>query len=382
MAINSSETISPKKFPMGEVIVKEGSSLSKGMVVVLKGNAGVYKNYKSAVETCVKVIGPGSFHCEQSLFLDSAQTETLVALTQEVLAFIITRENVKEFFRDYTDTALSVAENICRRLSEADAELGKLRKTDSDAPSGKSKLFPEGHGSYTLGLMNSNEQLVYCTKATCPLCGHVFDNLGVFMSRLRQQGTDPDSRVRYKDAEPLYYEITTCPNCLFSVDYHSFADTSVKLADKINQLVGKYKLDTRIQTGRDRDTFAVFAGYYLALLCTPVLFADYQLTAGGLWHKVSRLYADCKDEKMELYAAKQSLENYQYAYTNFNISEKQTQQVCYVIGELNFRLGNLDEAKNYFYMVKTSPSVTELLKRRSDNRIEDVREYAKAHGKE
>ncbi|MDR0222020.1 MAG: DUF2225 domain-containing protein [Oscillospiraceae bacterium] len=376
MANTNSEAINTKKFSLGDVVVKEGASSPKEMVVVLKGNVGVYKNYKSANEACLKVIGPGSFHCEQSLFSDGEQTETLVALT-EVVAFIVTRENVREFFRNYTDTAISITESICRRLAEDTVILDKQRKTESGVPSGKSKLFPDGHGSYVLPLSNSNEQLVYCVKATCPLCGYTFDNLGIFMSRLRPKETDPDSRVRYKDAEPLYYEITTCPNCLFSVDFRSFADTPAKLADKINQRVGAYKLETRIQTGRDRDTFAVFAGYYLALLCAPEIYPDYQLTAGSLWHKVSRLYGDCGDANLENYAAGQSLENYRYAYLNFDISEKQTQQVCYVMGELNLKLGDVDEAKNYFYMVKTNPAVTEVMKRRADIRIDAIRESAR-----
>lgn len=379
MINNNLQSMNLKEFPLGAVIVQEGVSSPKVMVIVLKGNVGVYKNYKLSSEVFKKVIGPGSFHGEHSLFLNHEQTESLVALTS-VVVLLVNKKNVNEFFSSHTDMALTIVENICERLAKTTAILEKQQQESKTAvASGISKLFPEKHGSYVLPLSNSNEELIYCIKVTCPLCKHTFDNLGTMMSRLKRSSSDVDMRIRYKDAEPLYYEIVTCPNCFFSADYHSFPDVSGKFSDDVNQKVGPYKLEICIQTGRDRDTFSVFSGYYLALLCAPIIFSDYQLIIANLWLKISRLYNDCKDIEMEKYASRQALENYQYAYSNLRISEKQYQQVCYLIGELNCKLGDLEAAKNFLYIVKRHPSATDVMKRQADKRIDEIRELAKAN---
>jgi uncharacterized protein (DUF2225 family) len=374
-------TVTERELSLGDIVVKEGDA-SKEMVVVLKGNVGVYKDYKGKNEVCVNVMTQGGYYGEQSLFAGREQSNTIVALT-EAAVFVINPENLKEFLRVHTDLAVTIFEDVCKRFAEASAILEKQQRLErnTEVASGKSPLFPEGHGSYILPLTNENEKLVFCVKATCPLCGQTFDNLGIFASRLRQKNTEADSRVRYDGVEPLYYEITTCPNCLFSADFRSFAETSKKAADAVGKKVAVYKLETQIKTGRDRDTFTVFAGYFLALLCSQALYpSDYQLTAGSLWHKISRLYSDCNDEKMEQFAAQQAFDNFNHAYSNLFITESQSQQICYSMGELSFKLGNIDAAKNYFFTIKTNPNATPLMKRKADQRIYELREMTRLSG--
>lgn len=366
-----------RTFPMGAVVIQEGAASPKEMILLLQGNIGVYKNYRMQNEMQLRVIGQGSFHSEMSLFLNQDQGETLVALTN-VLILVINRRNVKEFFTSQPDMAFNIVEGICKKLSEANAELQKLRPAEAQAASRRSALFPDGHGSYTLPLTNQNTEVLYPTKTACPLCGHTFDGLGVIQSKLRLEKTDADLRVRYKDFEPLYYEIITCPNCFFSASSNSFDGVSKRFMDGVNQAVGPYKLEMYIRTGTARDTFTVFAGYYLALLCAPVVFDDYQLITANLWLKISRLYQDCNEEALYQYASEKALEDYRYAYQNLHISEKQTQQVCYMIGDLYFRTGDLDAARNFFFMAKTNKEGSNVMKRQADLRLEEIREIMKA----
>jgi uncharacterized protein (DUF2225 family) len=358
---------------MGAVIIQEGADSPKDMVLVLQGNIGVYKHYRLNNEVQLKVIGQGSFHGELSLFQGHEQGETLIALTK-VIVLVINRKNVSEFFTRQPDMAFQIVEGICKKLAEANAELAKLGIGGEELePSRRSSLFPEGHGSYTLQLYNNTEG-VYAAKTTCPFCGFTFDNLMVLQSKLRVEKTDPDLRVRYKDMDPLYYEIATCPNCFFSAAAAQFEGVSRRFADAVNQKVGPYKLEMYIRTGTERDTFTVFAGFYLALLCAPVAFDDHQLITANLWLKISRLYKDCDEAKLHLYAVKKALEDYEYAYQNLKISEKQSQQLCYLMGDLYYQLGDLDRARNFFFTAKSNREGSAMMKRQADVRLEEIRE--------
>jgi uncharacterized protein (DUF2225 family) len=368
-----------KVFPMGAVVIQEGADSPKDMVLVLQGNIGVYKHYRLNNEVQLRVIGQGSFHGEMSLFQGHEQGETLVALTK-VIVLVISRKNVNEFFTRQPDMAFTIVEGICKKLAEKSTELAKYNSGGEESePSRRSSLFPDGHGSYTLNLYNNTEG-VYSAKVTCPLCGFTFDNLAVLQSKLRVEKTDPDLRVRYKDMEPLYYEITTCPNCFFSAAAAQFEGVSRRFAADVNQKVGPYKLEMYIRTGTERDTFTVFAGYYLALLCAPVAFDDHQLITANLWLKISRLYQDCSEAQLQLFAVEKALKDYNYAYQNLKISEKQSQQLCYIMGDLYCQLGDLDAARNFFFLAKSNKEGSALMKRQADMRLEEIRELKRSQG--
>ena len=63
-----------------------------------------------------------------------------------------------------------------------------------------------------------------------------------------------------------------------------------------------------------------------------------------------------------------------YAYQNIRIPASQDQQLCLVIAELNYKLGNLREARDFFFKVKISRGGVPLLKRQAENRLYEIRE--------
>ena len=364
------------RYPKGSVIAAANDPNIKNMFFILQGSAGVYKNFKLGDEVMLKVLNKGDFWGEFALFLNVDYRESLVALADTVV-LIITRRNLSEFLAAQPDVAVNIVENICRRLSVAETELLKLTGAHGKPEASRgSKIFPEGHGSYELPLTNENEVLQE-ESSTCPLCGHIFSILFLISSRLRLDRIDPDKRTRYKEIEPLYYEVITCPSCFYSAQSDRFSTVSKKLSDGVNKKIGPYKLDMYVKTGLERDTFTVFAGYYLAVLCAEVCFDQYQMIAAGLWQKISRLYQDAGDNNLLLYASQKSLDNYLYSYEHFNISPQHMPQYCYVIGDLYARTGDIENARKFFYMAKTNPAITQQLKRDADIRMEELKTLKK-----
>jgi hypothetical protein len=370
--MESLSALNINKYELGSVIVSEKSP--KGMVVILQGNVGVYKNHGMHDELFVKSVSDGSFYCERSLFMNQEHDVTLIALT-EVLAIIVTRNNVNEFYVKYPAVAFSITENIYKWLAEAHAAVKEAQPSIiNPGLSGKSPLFPEGHGNYTLQLTNDNKSVLSMTQSACPLCGRKFDTHYILMSKLRREKTDPDLRARYRETEPMYYNILSCPNCLFSAESASFTSAPKKYADEINNRLGQYRSSVKIKTGQERDTFTVFAGYYLALLCAPIAFDNHELTTAGLWLKISRLYEDCKDKKMYMYAVRQALDAYNHVYSNVRINDKQSQQVRFMLGDLYFKTADYDRARQFFYMIKSDKMAPATLMRPVEERLETIRE--------
>lgn len=365
-----------KKYVKGEVIVQEGSSTAQ-MFVLVSGSVGLYKNYQKFNQIDMGSIRTGECFGESTVFLDRLQSATMVALNDsEVMT--ITAKNAVDIFSKQPEIAYSVIGGLVKRLDAA------TRKTVQDEPaqtgqilSKGSSLFPQGHGSYSLPLMNGNSSAVYKQSSKCPLCGVAFDNLFVLTSRLKRESTDKDLRVHYAGVEPMYYDVISCPNCLYSAPSDKFPQASPKAAENINREMNKFLGDVEIKTGMERDTFTVFAGYYLALRSVPICFDEYQLITAALWQKLSRMYKDCGDENMYLTASMQAMQEYEHVYQKFYISEKQSQQICYILGDLYERLKDYDKARNYFFLAKSNREGTPAMKLEADKRLEDIKEKIK-----
>jgi len=110
------------------------------------------------------------------------------------------------------------------------------------------------------------------------------------------------------------------------------------------------------------------------LLCAPIAFDDHELITAGIWLELSRVYEDCKDKNMYVYAVNQTLDAYNYAYTQTRLTDSQSRQVCFLLGELNFKLGDYEQARQLFYKVKTDALASPALTRAAEDRFDDIRE--------
>jgi uncharacterized protein (DUF2225 family) len=246
--------------------------------------------------------------------------------------------------------------------------------------SGSSPLFPEEHGNYILAIDNSPSEFLFEETVKCPICGHQFPNLTVLISKLLQESKDDDHRIRYKGVEPIYYEAVTCPNCLYSAMTDLFKDIEVtrRMTESLREKMAPYVGAIEIRTGKDRDTFTVFASYYLAILGAPQCFYEHQRITARLWRNLGRIYDDCSDEQMMEYALQKSVDEYLYSYSHFDIEGKNMQQLCFVIGELKYKLGDLLKAREFLYAAMVNKEGNPVIKRQAEDRLETVKAMLKA----
>jgi hypothetical protein len=400
------------KFPAGTVFMREGDKTSEVMYIILKGTAELYTNFQKPNQRHVASLFAGGSVGEMSLFLKQEGTETAVA-ADEVLAFRVTHTSAYEFFRTQPKATFTLIQKLCSRLESLE---GSHEKPSGEAPNVPSRsehpapvsvsiavphgaaapsvpaqssppapraaepapvvteLFPEGHRSdYELPLNGQDLSIILSREQKCPMCGKTFKAPFPRESRLVKLGEDPDLRIRYKDFEPLYYSIVVCPQCWFSSTGASFSKGLSKRSDAVQEALSPYKGKFPLKTDAERDTFSIFAGYYLALRCAPAAYANSDMMRAVLWLYLERLYDDCGDGKMSLYAAGQSLKFYMEAYSKTDLSPNQLQRVCFTIGDLGYKTGDYATARRFLFEAKKNRDGSSDIRNMADMRLDDVK---------
>jgi uncharacterized protein (DUF2225 family) len=376
------------KYPQGTVL--DGTE----MHVLFQGEAGVVVS-RPGEHRLAGRLNSGDFFCEASLFLQSNEPFNVIALT-DIVTLPLRREDAMAFFSEEPAFAFELCRALCERLhggaaatpqSTGDApkpvspepqvngiaDAAQPAAVGSPVPSGPFPLFPEGYSDCSLPLNNADRDHLMEKSTTCPLCGQSFRYLAVRSSKLVLESTDSDMRPRYKEVEPLYYEVMTCPHCLYSALSDTFDKPGRPGPDFVREL-SAIKEGYPLHFGEEADADSVFAGYYLALHCAPHCFTKPHMTIAKLHLKLSRIYQDAGNSRMETFAAQEALDAYMYVYQNIDVPASQDQQLCLVIAELSFKLGRFREAKDFFFKVKVSRNGAPLLKRQAENRLYEIRE--------
>jgi uncharacterized protein len=403
---------SAKKYLQRAIIARE--NMGSEMNIILKGEVGVFYNYRKHGEKKISVLEPGDFFGESALFLDKGSPYTTIALT-DVIVLPINRNIAASFIRGEPETSYELMKAMCTKLDAISSAYEKLNGAPwlesepqpqaasaaqtlvepspaftapagavpasapipaavaQDNPSGVDfSLFPEGHMSFQLQLNSLDRNYLMERGYACPICKKEFLALAVRTSKLIEESTDSDMRHRYRGIEPLYYDVVTCPDCLYSAMTEAFSkpDTIKSGLSELKAIKSTCNFSFSLQMDSD----SVFAGYYLALYCAPKCFADHHLATAKLFLKLSRIYQDCGNQQMVESSAKQALDSYLYVYLNEQSGPTQDQQLCIIIGELYLKLNDTKNARDYFFKAKTNRNGVPLLKSQAENRLLHIRE--------
>ncbi|MCL2003838.1 MAG: DUF2225 domain-containing protein [Oscillospiraceae bacterium] len=234
-----------------------------------------------------------------------------------------------------------------------------------------SSIYPGGHkGGYQLKL---KEDSAYMSPGSfhCPICGGSFKALKIRDVKLIPLKVG-ELRTQYKDVEPLYYEITSCPNCRYSAQTPLFDKLLTSRKKMMREKLTPYI--PHLAPFSDAITSdAVFERYYLALLCYGTAFADRELMEAGIWLKLSNIYADAEDADMEAYAAGEAQKLYLAAFQTLRIPPMKFPSLNLRIGLLSVKIGDVRTARDFFYKVKIDPNSTRLQKDTADDAINDMK---------
>lgn len=401
-----------KKCPRGTIVTGDG--IGNILFVILKGEIGVYTNYRQPNAEIISTLGVGDLFADPGLLTDKKASYATVSLSDTVI-MSVEKTALTDFLKEEPELVFELLKDLFLRLDNANQsnrslliqygdkskqvqdkkepklDLTAVSKPETPINSDKAvtpapiissmeqrrdfMLFPSEHGTYKLPLEEHNLGALMNKSHVCPICKTGFDALTVRPSKLSVTSTDSDLRYHYKGIEPIYYEVLTCPNCLYSALPDVFGEPDKSKPDILHGLEPLKSSVGDLFTS-DKSTESIFAGFYLALHTAPISYIKYQMVAGKLLYKLSRVYQDVGDEALASSTAKRALDNYLYAYSNVGTSPSQEQQICVLIGELYLKQNDLKNAVSFLSKAKSCPGSSPVLKNHADNRIYEIRSMA------
>jgi len=166
--------------------------------------------------------------------------------------------------------------------------------------------------------------------------------------------SDTDFCGYYKSGvNPDFYVVRICPACGYS-----FSENGVKkLSDEEKAIyfdeIGKHWVSEYFHG--ERTIQQALMAYKRALMIAQLMKAEHRLVA-GLLHHIAWLYRYMEQEQDEQRFLQFALDKYIVVYENEENSEKNA-KLLYIIGELNKRTGQFNEAVKWFSRVVNDKSI-------------------------
>jgi uncharacterized protein (DUF2225 family) len=180
-------------------------------------------------------------------------------------------------------------------------------------------------------------------QVICPVCGAHFKAKTVKSKSPRVISKDSDFFIRYSVANPYFYDVLICNSCGYAAMKSDFEKLKSHKKDLVlSNVTPKWKpreypdiLDEKLAIER----------YKLALLNAIVIDLP-NSTKGMISLKIAWMYRLLDNRDQEIAFLKQALEGFNNAYINeiFPIYGLQRDSLMYLLGELNRRLGNGQDA--------------------------------------
>lgn len=219
--------------------------------------------------------------------------------------------------------------------------------------------------------------LLYDAKITCPVCSNTFNARCVKSSAIRRQKSDSDFFIRYSLINPYFYEVYLCNACGYAAmkqDFDKIRDSQIELVQK--------KISRKWKGRKYPDIYDVdiaIERYKLSLLNSVIIEAKSSRKALNCL-RTAWMYRLNKDEDNEQTFLKQALEGFSDAYMNedFPICGMDKFTTMYLIGELNRRIGSLDEANIWFSRLITTPNVPQKIKELTRNQRDLIKEETRS----
>ncbi|MCR4405033.1 MAG: cyclic nucleotide-binding domain-containing protein [Candidatus Acetothermia bacterium] len=113
------KTAKEREFEPGTPIVREGDQSNLGFYLILDGQVEVRKGNQTLAK-----LGSGQFFGEMSLLDDQPRSADVVPMTK-TKCLVLTRWDIKGLIKTYPDIAMTMLEELARRLRETDKALSE-----------------------------------------------------------------------------------------------------------------------------------------------------------------------------------------------------------------------------------------------------------------
>jgi hypothetical protein len=387
-----------QKFPKGQYIFQQGDP-GREMHIILAGKVSV--TIHSAVGDQIELteLVPGNFVGEMSVLENQPRSASVLTL-EDTITLAIDCENFLRFMTNKPEWAMKIMQSLSNRLRKVNEKLSSVQMREEDVQAGlqkmmpgqassvlssesKAAIYPDGHGQYDIAMPEEYRDYLFDRKVQCPVCQREFTAKAVKSTRLRLKEVTRDFREKHDGFDKLWWNIWVCPDCDYAAFTFDFLELEKRPAAKLFPLLTEFRKDFTVKIDNDiRDINQLFMFYYLALN-TRKLMKKVDFKVGKLWLNLAWLYQDAGDEKMFNYAYHTAFENYKHVLfnTRVNIPQQEEQRLFILLGEMQYRDGDVQEALK-FYQNAIRSDQKSLFADQARDRIYEIREKLKAEAAE
>lgn len=227
-----------------------------------------------------------------------------------------------------------------------------------------------------------NDEL-YEKNVLCPICNREFITKKVRTSAIRLSKRDEDFCPYYEGENPLFYGVFICCHCGYAGLEGSFSkkrlqDDKRKIIDNITPRWNQRSY------GEKRSLLEAIEAYKLALVCSNVL-EDKSIIVGKICLRLSWLYRYKGEVEKENKFVQFTIDCFKKSFTGERINDDEYDEIIifYLLGELDRKIGNYDEAIMWFDKALTHKDINKKrhIKIKAREQWSLTREQYKSHKK-
>lgn len=202
------------------------------------------------------------------------------------------------------------------------------------------------------GTIMEHMDILFDKNVKCMVCNHGYTSKKVRSRFIRALHSDSDFCSYYADEEnsPLLYYVSVCPNCGFSMsdEFSTYFPPSTMESIK-NSITAQWN---NRSYGEKRTPTSAIETYKLGIL-SATLKKEKNIVLAGLYMRLTWIYRKEKDTTQELRFMKLAVSEYVKSYSNgdFQDTDMSEIKILYLIGDLNYRLGDDKQAMVYLSRV-------------------------------
>ncbi len=337
----------PKTFKSQEYICYEGQPGNE-MYIILKGCIGVYVANLMGEQTEVSRIMAGDFFGEMSIFDNLPRSASCVAL-DDVVCVAIGKDKLTEFFTSCPELTLKVFENMSGRIRRMD---NLLCKTNTVVKNNALKPFSipsEYEFSHYVAEPEHDSKYLEGVAAECPICGKNISVINVKRKIMSLQRMRIDGRILYKECDPLWYDIWSCPYCHYSNHYLSFFKMLPFKREQIKRILEQQHRPELAKATDFKTPFdQLFIRYLQAIHINQAVNANDNFLIGHLWTSLYWLFEETGDVKMGAYCRNEAISYLSKAIEDNSVTGASSRQnVALTLANM---YASIDDKKNALRM--------------------------------
>lgn len=203
--------------------------------------------------------------------------------------------------------------------------------------------------------------LLFDKDTKCLCCEGDFTVQRIRNSKIAISKKDTDFCNYYTNEEnPYYYEVWICPHCGFAYNANFKPLNPAQKETVYNEYC---KRVTPLKLGSQRSLEDALQAFKLALVCASISGQDNTIIA-GLFLRIAWLYRFQGNNEEETKFLAKAVEGFQDVYQNGDPKRNPLgeHKLIYLLGELNGRLGNYQEARRWFNMLLSQREIEPAIK--------------------